>query len=127
MSFPLAPRPGGRYAVAEWEFVWSEAAEEPLPDEPREGIFVRPPTSYRRLLGDEPIPLGQVEFRIMLLLASRPYHAFTRRQIAEAIATDEQPVAAEEVDAYVSALRDQLGVLHDFVQTVPYVGYRFKA
>jgi DNA-binding response OmpR family regulator len=90
-------------------------------------VFIRPPASYRQAYGDEPIRVGIVEFRVMLLLASRPYHAFTRRQIAEAAGSEGQPLTEDSVDAYVASLREQLGVLHDFVQTVPYVGYRFKA
>jgi len=41
-------------------------------------------SSYRLALGREIIQLGVVEFRILLFLASKPYHAFTRRSIAEA-------------------------------------------
>ncbi len=85
------------------------------------------PTSYRLVLGEQPIQLGNVEFRILLFLASRPYHPFTRRAIAEAVATDNDPVTEETVDEHVAMLRDQLGVFYDYVQTVPYVGYRFKA
>ena len=85
------------------------------------------PVSYRVAFGQEPIQLGNVEFRILLYLASRPYHPFTRPQIAEAVTTDHDPVTAASIDAHVASLRDQLGVLHDYVQTVPYIGYRFKA
>ncbi len=92
-----------------------------------DSVLVRPPTSYRQAFGDEPIRVGIVEFRIMLFLASRPYHAFTRRQIADAVAADGDPIGNEAVDDHVAILREQLGVLHDFVQTVPYVGYRYKA
>ena len=85
------------------------------------------PTSYRLALGEQPIQLGHVEFRILLFLASRPYHPFTRHAIAAAVSTDNGPVTAETVDEHVAVLRDQLGVFYDYVQTVPYIGYRFKA
>lgn len=85
------------------------------------------PTSFRVAFGQEPIELGEVEFRILLFLASRPYHAFTRHAIATAVTTDVHPVTEETVGDHVDVLRDQLGVLHDYVQTVPYIGYRFKA
>jgi len=85
------------------------------------------PTSYRLALGEQPIQLGNVEFRLLLFLASRPYHPFTRPAIAEAVTTDSDPVTEETVDEHVAALRDQLGVFYDYVQTVPYIGYRFKA
>lgn len=85
-----------------------------------------PPESYRVALGREPIQLGIVEFRILMYLAGRPYHPFTRRSIAEAVHTDYYPVTEDTVDQHVDSLLSQLGVFHDYVQAVPYVGYRFK-
>jgi DNA-binding response OmpR family regulator len=86
----------------------------------------RPP-AYRLALGQEPIQLGVIECRILMYLAGRPYHAFTRRNIAEAIHTERYPLTEDAVDAHVDSLIDQLGVFHDYIQAVPYVGYRFKA
>ena len=94
---------------------------------PSESPHLEGPKSFRFAAGLEPIQLGNVEFRILLFLASKPYHAFTRRSISAAVSTLLTPVAEEEIDGFVSRLRDQLGVFHDYVQTVPYVGYRFKA
>lgn len=84
------------------------------------------PQSYRVAFGPGPVQLGLVEFRILLFLASRPYHAFARHDIAKAVSTELVPLAESAVDEHISSLRDQLGVLHDYVQTVPYIGYRFK-
>jgi DNA-binding response OmpR family regulator len=86
-----------------------------------------PVPAYRLALGKEPIQLGLVESRILLYLASRPYHPFTRRSIADAVTSRHEPVAEDAVDRHVASLVDQLGVFHDYVQAVPYVGYRFKA
>jgi len=94
---------------------------------PLEPEKLQAPTSFRVAFGQEPIHLGPVEFRILLFLASRPYYPFSRRAIAAAITTAASPVTEDTVDDYIDALRDQLGVLHDYVQTVPYIGYRFKA
>jgi DNA-binding response OmpR family regulator len=94
---------------------------------PDGSVRLRPPRSYRQALGESPIELGLVEFRIMLFLSRRPYHAYTRREIAEALEQMGSGVAEESIDAYVASLRDQLGVFYDFVQPVPHVGYRFKA
>jgi len=96
--------------------------EWPLNEEQLQG-----PKSFRVAFGQEPIRLGPVEFRILLFLASRPYHPFTRHAIATAVSTDLYPLTEEAVDEHIDALRDQLGVLHDYVQSVPYIGYRFKA
>jgi DNA-binding response OmpR family regulator len=83
--------------------------------------------SYRLALGREIIQLGIIEFRILLFLASRPYHAFTRASIVAAVSSEQNPVTEDTVDRHVVSLVEQLGVFHDYVQSVPYVGYRFKA
>ena len=85
------------------------------------------PPSYRLALGREVIHLSIVEFRILLFLAGRPYVPFTRRRIADAVSTARHPVTEDTVDQHIASLRDQLGFFHDLVQSVPYVGYRFKA
>jgi DNA-binding response OmpR family regulator len=85
------------------------------------------PAAYRLALGKEPIPLGVIECRILLYLAGRPYHAFTRRNIAESINSERYPLTEDAVDTHVDSLIEQLGVFHDYIQAVPYVGYRFKA
>lgn len=105
------------------DFFWEVAYEE----RDRDSVFIRPPASYRQAFGDEPIRVGIVEFHIMLFLAGRPYHAFTRRQIADALCAQRHPISEDMVDDHVATLRDQLGILHDFVQSVPRVGYRYKA
>ncbi len=84
-------------------------------------------TLYRLALGQEAIQLGIIEFRILLFLASRPYHAFTRQCIAHAVNSERYPVVETTVEQHVASLLDQLGIFHDYVQSVPYVGYRFKA
>jgi DNA-binding response OmpR family regulator len=84
------------------------------------------PLSFMQRLGREPIRLSGVEFRILSFLAARPYHAFTRRRIAEAVSRPERPVTEESLDEHILGLRDKLGFFRDFVQSVPYIGYRFK-
>jgi DNA-binding response OmpR family regulator len=94
-----------------------------------ETLLVHPPTSYRHAFGDKPIRLGAIEFQILLFLASRPYHAFTPKQVAKAVAKELKtlPLDQSALDDHVANLREQLGVLSDFVQTVPGVGWRYKA
>jgi DNA-binding response OmpR family regulator len=86
-----------------------------------------PPSLYRIAFGLEPILLGNLEFRILMLLASKPYYPFSAQSIAAAVTTERQPVAETAVDQHIAALREQLGFFRDYVQTVPYMGYRFKA
>lgn len=83
--------------------------------------------SYRLKLGHEPIWLEPIEYRILTFLAARPYHACTRRRISRAIGTDRHPVMEDTLDRHVKSLRDKLGFFRDYIQTVPHIGYRFKA
>lgn len=83
--------------------------------------------AFRVKMGREPIWLRTIEYRILTFLSARPYRAFSRRRIARAVSTARHPLDEEAVDHYVACLRDQLGFFRNYVQTVPYVGYRFKA
>lgn len=85
------------------------------------------PWSYLAKMGLGTIRLNPVEFRILQFLAARPYHAFSRRCIAAAASTEDQPVTEQTLGRYIRSLRDQLGFYSDYIQKVPYVGYRFKA
>ena len=106
-----------------FDFFWDVE----YPEQDFDQVLLRPRASYRETLGDGPIRVGIVEFRIMLFLASRPYHAFTRRQISDASTTEGHTVTEATVDLHIASLLNQLGVFHDFIQAVPHVGYRFKA
>ena len=77
-------------------------------------------------LGRQPIELSPVEFRIIDFLSQTPYKAFTRKQIVEAVHDSKSAVTEETLDHYIQTLRDKLGIFSDFVQSVPYIGYRFK-
>jgi DNA-binding response OmpR family regulator len=85
------------------------------------------PPFYRVALGLEPVQLGDIEFRILMLLASQPYRPFSRQKIALAVTSDLVPVTEQTVDQHVASLQSQLGFFRDYVQKVPYMGYRFKA
>ena len=88
-------------------------------------VTVDAPQFWYRL-GREPIPLSVVEFRIIRFLSSKPYKAFTRDRIVKAVHTEQSPVTDSTLDQHVRSLRDKLGLFSDYIQTVPYIGYRFK-
>ena len=73
------------------------------------------------------IQLKLVEYRIFRLLASRPNYVFTPRRISEAVSTSRNLVTTETLVDYIASLRHQLGFFSDYIQTVPFMGYRFKA
>lgn len=85
------------------------------------------PWSYRAKLGRGTIRLPLVEYRILRFLAARPNHAFTRRRIARAVSTASHSVTAKTLGRYIHSLRGRLGFFSDYIQSVPYIGYRFKA
>jgi len=123
MPDPHSDPPNALVATNLDDFLEAAAQQQwPLPAAKLDG-----PKSFQVAFGTQPIQLGQIEFRILLLLASRPYHAFKRRAIADAVSSDWETVTEADIDQHIASLRDQLGVLHDYVQSVPYIGYRFKA
>ena len=77
-------------------------------------------------LGRETMQLDIVEFRILRFLSARPI-APIRGRIAEAVSSQRYPVGAETLDQHIVSLREQLGFFRDYIQAVPYIGYRFKA
>lgn len=85
------------------------------------------PSDYRMKLGRETIWLSTIEYRIIRFLAAHPYRAFTRHSIADAVSTYQDKVGKETLDRHVASLREKLGFFADYIQTVPYIGYRFKA
>lgn len=94
-------------------------------DEPLRSVPSR--YSYEMKLGRLTIRLRPIEFRILRFLAARPYRACTRQRIAKAVSTRQHPVAPEALDRHIARLRQSLGFFHDYIQKVPYIGYRFRA
>ena len=88
--------------------------------------LVAPYRPYMIRLVGHPINLTLVEFRIFCFLSAKPYKPFTRRQIVDTISSSKADVSADTIDGHVRSLRDKLGIFSDFIQTVPYIGYRFK-
>jgi len=87
---------------------------------------VASPWSYQMKLGRGTIWLNAIEYRILNFLAAKPYRAFTRHRIAQAVSTDSHPVTAESLGRHIASLRDKLGFFADYIQAVPYIGYRFR-
>ncbi len=82
---------------------------------------------YQIVLSGKPIRLEQVEYRLLVFLAKRPYYAFSVRQILQGIQAEDEPEMTEKsLRDLVRSLRDKLGFFWDFVQAVPGGGYRFK-
>lgn len=84
------------------------------------------PWSYAAKRGRGTVRLALVEYRILRFLAARPNQAITRERIASAVSTVRHRVTVETLGRYIHSLRGQLGFYSDYIQSVPYIGYRFK-
>jgi DNA-binding response OmpR family regulator len=84
------------------------------------------PWSYLAKRGLGTLRLTMVEYRIFAFLSRRPNQAFTRSRIARAVSTASQRVTEEMLGRYVASLRGRLGFYSDYIQAVPYIGWRFK-
>jgi DNA-binding response OmpR family regulator len=84
------------------------------------------PWSYHAKRGRGTIRLTLVEYRILRFLASRPNQAIARSRIADAASTANDRVTVEALGRHIHSLRAQLGFFNDYIQLVPYIGYRFK-
>ncbi len=82
------------------EFVLDQRRARRQPEEEQERPS-DPRYSYRMKMGRETIRLDPIAFRLLNFLAARPYRAYTRRTLAEAISTPRQPVAEESLDQHI--------------------------
>ena len=83
------------------------------------------PWSYAAKRGRGTIRLTLVEYRILRFLSARPNQALTRQRIAAAVSTARHRVTVDTLSRHVHSLRGQLGFYSDYIQSVPYIGYRF--
>jgi two-component system alkaline phosphatase synthesis response regulator PhoP len=74
----------------------------------------------------ENVELTHTEFKIILLLASRPGWVFNRTQIVDAVHGEGYAVTDRAVDVQIVGLRKKLGPCGDYIETVRGVGYRFR-
>jgi two-component system, OmpR family, alkaline phosphatase synthesis response regulator PhoP len=77
-------------------------------------------------VGDRPVELSAIEFKLLHLLAQHPGWVFTRQQILDAVHSAKPAVTRRAVDVEVVGLRKKLGLARSWVQTVRGVGYRFQ-
>jgi DNA-binding response OmpR family regulator len=82
--------------------------------------------SYTVFIGEEPLELTNVEFRLLELLARQPGKVFSRSQIIERINGMDYFAAERSVDVQIAGLRKKMGPYKESIQTVRSVGYRFN-
>ena len=80
---------------------------------------------YRAEFDGQDLDLTLTEFHLLHYLVRHPRKAFTRHQLLDTIWRDAMMVTERTVDAHIKNLREKLGPLAVYVQTVRGVGYRF--
>lgn len=80
----------------------------------------------RVLVGDEEIQLTSTEFKILLLLAQKPGHVFTREQFINNIQGESVHVTGRTIDTHMAGLRKKIGPAANLIETIRGIGYRFR-
>ncbi|MGC9343615.1 MAG: winged helix-turn-helix domain-containing protein, partial [Bacteroidales bacterium] len=76
-------------------------------------------------ISDKVIELPKKEFKLLLLLTSKPSRFFTREEIFDHIWGSEVYVSDRTIDVYIRKLREKIGL--DRIKTIKGVGYKFEA
>ncbi len=72
------------------------------------------------------INLTSTEFKILLLLAQKPGHVFTREQFINNIQGENIFVTGRTIDTHIAGLRKKLGDTANVIETIRGIGYRFR-
>lgn len=86
-------------------------------------IMIRP-ARFSVHVGSEQIDLTVSEFRILMLLASKPGRVFTRDQLFSSLHQNDADVSDRSIDSHLYTLRRKLGSSGSAIQTVRGIGYR---
>ena len=83
-------------------------------------------TKCRVFIENEEITLTSTEFKILLLLAQRPGHVYTREQFINSIQGENIFVTGRTIDTHIAGLRKKMGETANMIETIRGIGYRFK-
>ncbi len=90
------------------------------------GILSIQVSKCRVFVENEEITLTSTEFKILLLLAQKPGHVFTREQFINNIQGENIFVTGRTIDTHIAGLRKKLGSASNIIETIRGIGYRFK-
>ncbi|MGB9764865.1 MAG: response regulator [Candidatus Saccharicenans sp.] len=90
------------------------------------GKLIIDPEKYEVQIEDKPAELSLTEFKILELLTSKPGRVFSRDQILDYLWSQEKVVIPRTIDVHIRHLREKLGKLSHFIQSVRGVGYKYE-
>ena len=82
--------------------------------------------AYQVFINDSEIGLTALEFRLLKHLIDRRGRVQTRDQLLEEVWGYSSSVTTRTVDTHIKRLREKLGPIGDYIQTIRGVGYRFS-
>ncbi len=77
-------------------------------------------------IGDDSVPLTALEFKLLLDLASRKGRVQSRDSLLERVWGYAPGIETRTVDTHVKRLREKLGPVSHYIETVRGVGYRIR-
>jgi DNA-binding response OmpR family regulator len=83
-------------------------------------------TKCRVFVQNEEITLTSTEYKILLLLAQKPGHVYTREQFINSIQGENIFVTGRTIDTHIAGLRKKMGDAANMIETIRGIGYRFK-
>jgi two-component system phosphate regulon response regulator PhoB len=83
--------------------------------------------AHRVWVGGEEIALTALEMRLLLMLYDRRGRVLTRDVLLDEVWGSHVDVTTRNVDTHVKRVREKLGAVGDYIETVRGVGYRFRA
>jgi two-component system alkaline phosphatase synthesis response regulator PhoP len=84
-------------------------------------------SSYTAILGKQKLVLPRKEFETLVYLIRNRGRVLSRESILNAVWGENVHVVDRTVDVHIRKIREKLSNYSDYVETVPGVGYRFKA
>ena len=82
--------------------------------------------AYQVFINDSEIRLTALEFRLLKHLIDRRGRVQTRDQLLEEVWGYSSSVTTRTVDTHIKRLREKLGPIGNYIQTIRGVGYRFS-
>jgi two-component system alkaline phosphatase synthesis response regulator PhoP len=84
-------------------------------------------SSYTAHLGKQKLILPRKEFETLVYLIRNKGRVLSRESILNSVWGENVHVVDRTIDVHIRKIREKLGIYAEYIETVPGVGYRFKA
>jgi Response regulators consisting of a CheY-like receiver domain and a winged-helix DNA-binding domain len=84
-------------------------------------------SSYTAHLGKQKLVLPRKEFETLVYLIRNKGRVLSRESILNSVWGENVHVVDRTIDVHIRKIREKLGIYAEYIETVPGVGYRFKA